>query len=257
MKKAIILSAVLFIGLSCLAQRNLNVQMVYVKGGTFFRGSDDPKYNDPEFDNEKPVHRITVTSFYIGKYEITQGQWKKLMGILPPSYTGIDYINKGCDDCPIVKVNYEDVQEFIRRLNEKFPGKNYRLPTELEWEFAARGGNYTGKYRYAGANKLSTVGWYGRRRGAPHPVGQKEPNELGIYDLSGNVSEWCSDWYDADYYKTTLDAIDPKGPETGEEKVLRGGSYYDKDEVCRTVYRDHISPEKRRWNIGFRLATDN
>ncbi len=257
MRKALIFLAIIFVSMSCFGQRSLNVQMVYVKGGTFFRGSDDPKYSSSEFDNEKPVHRVTITSFYIGKYEITQGQWLKLMGILPPSYNGVNYINKDCDECPVVDVNYEEVLEFIRRLNEKFPGKNYRLPTELEWEYAARGGKYSGEYRYAGSNKLSTVGWYGRRKGAPHPIGQKEPNEIGIYDLSGNVAEWCTDWYDADYYQTTIDALDPRGPETGEEKVIRGGSYYDKDEVCRTVYRGHIDPKKRRWNIGFRLATDN
>jgi formylglycine-generating enzyme required for sulfatase activity len=179
------------------------------------------------------------------------------MGILPTPYNGADYANKDCDICPVVKVSYDDVQEFIKRLNEKYPGKNYRLPTELEWEYAARGGKYSGNYTYAGSNKLSSVGWYGRPKGATHPIGEKEPNELGIYDMSGNVLEWCSDWYDADYYKTTLDAVDPKGPATGEKKVARGGSYYDDDAVCRTVYRSRFTPKTRQWNLGFRLATDN
>jgi formylglycine-generating enzyme len=257
MKKQILVFAVMLLGGIAYGQGNINVQMVYVKGGYFFRGCDDRKYIAEEFDNEKPVHRVNVTSFNIGKYEITQGQWRTIMGILPPSYTGTDYINKDCDDCPVVKVNYEDIQEFIKRLNAKYPGKNYRLPTELEWEYAARGGKYSGNYTYPGSNKLSSVAWYGRPKSATHPVGGKQPNELGIYDMAGNAMEWCSDWYDADYYKTTLDAVDPKGPATGEKKVLRGGSYYDEDVVCRSVYRSRFAPKTRQWNIGFRLATDN
>ncbi|MBE2290152.1 MAG: SUMF1/EgtB/PvdO family nonheme iron enzyme [Chitinophagaceae bacterium] len=257
MMKRLLLFPALFFGMSVFGQGNINVQMIYVKGGYFFRGADEPKYSGEEFANEKPVHRVNVSSFAISKYEITQGQWRTLMGILPASYIGTDYINKECDDCPVVKVNYDEVQEFIRRLNEKYPGKNYRLPTELEWEYAARGGKYSGNYRYAGSNKLSTVGWYGKPKGATHPVGEKEPNELGIYDMSGNVMEWCSDWYDAEYYKTTLDAVDPKGPAKGDKKVARGGSYFDDDVVCRTVYRSRFAPKTRQWNLGFRLATDN
>lgn len=237
--------------------KHMNIQMVYVKGGTFFRGCDDPKYSGPEFADEKPVHRVSITSYNIGKYEITQGQWKLLMGILPESYNGVDYINKDCDDCPVVMVNYEEVLEFIRRLNDKYPGKDYRLPTELEWEFAARGGKYTGNYTYSGSNKLSTVSWYGKRKGATHPIGQKEPNELGIYDMSGNVAEWCTDWYDPDYYKTTLDAMDPKGPMDGEKKVVRGGSFYTEAVECRIYKRGNYKPKTRRWDLGFRLATDN
>lgn len=257
MKKKFLSLAVLICSSLAYGQTStLNMPMVYIKGGNFFRGSDDSKYNDPEFDNEKPVHRVNVSSFSICKYEVTQGQWKLLMGMLPEAYVGVDYANKDCNDCPVVKVSYEEVQEFIRRLNEK-TGKSYRLPTELEWEFAARGGKYSGNYRYAGSNKLVTVGWYGKSRGATHPVGQKEPNELGLYDMSGNVMEWCADWYDPEYYRTTIDAVDPKGPETGEEKVVRGGSFFTDDKVCRTVYRSHYAPGVSRWDIGFRLAMDN
>lgn len=257
MIKKLLLFTLLTTGSLAWGQGNINVQMVYVKGGNFFRGCDDIRYSSKEYEDERPVHRVNITSFNIGKYEITQGQWRKLMGILPESYIGENYINKDCDDCPVVMVNYEEVQEFIRRLNEKYPGKNYRLPTELEWEYAARGGKYSGKYTYAGSNKLSTVGWYGKAKGATHPIGQKEPNELGIYDMSGNVSEWCTDWYDKDYYKGTLDATDPKGPATGEMKVVRGGSFFEDASRCRTVFRDHYLPKTRRWDLGFRLATDN
>ena len=256
MKKQLLSLTVLFASLVAHGQAGTNIQMVYVKGGNFFRGCDDPKYNTPEYDNEKPVHRVNVSSFSLSKYEITQGLWKSVMGIMPQSYVGVDYVNKECNECPVVRVNYAEVQEFIKRLNEK-TGKSYRLPTELEWEFAARGGKYSGNFRYAGSNKLVTVGWSGRKKGATHPIGQKEPNELGIYDLSGNVAEWCSDWYDGEYYRTTIDAVDPKGPETGDKKVVRGGSYFDEDPACRTVYRASLSPETRRWDVGFRLAADN
>ena len=257
MKKTVLLLAAVIMSLSGICQGDINVQMVYVKGGNFFRGCDDPHYAAEEFDNEKPVHRVNLTSYYIGKYEITQGQWRTIMGIMPPAYNGVEYGNKNCNDCPIVKVSYDDIQEFIKKINLKYPGKNYRLPTELEWEYAARGGKYTENHKYAGSNKLSEVGWYGHRKGATHPIGQKKPNELGVYDMSGNVMEWCSDWYDADYYKTTLDAFDPKGPATGEKKVVRGGSYFDDDVVCRNYYRNRLLPNTRQWNLGFRLAMDN
>lgn len=259
MKRPLLTIAFLFVGAVAFSQRkiNVNIQMVYVKGGYFFRGCDDRKFTATEYDNERPVHRVNVSSFSIGKYEVTQGQWRAIMGIYPPSYNGVDYANKDCDDCPVVKVNYDEIQEFIKRLNEKYPGKNYRLPTELEWEYAARGGQYSGGYKYSGSNKLSEVGWYGRPKTAAHPIGQKEPNELSIYDLSGNVSEWCSDWYDGEYYKTTIDATDPKGPKEGDKKVVRGGSYYDDDVMCRTVYRNRFTPNTKRWDLGFRLAMDN
>jgi len=256
MKRRLIVFSMFLVSLGATAQTSLNVQMVYVKGGNFFRGCDDPKYNTEEFANEKPVHRVNVSSYSISKYEITLGQWKTVMGILPQSYMGVDYVNKDCNECPVVKVTYAEVQDFIKRLNEK-TGKNYRLPTELEWEFAARGGKYSGNYKYAGSNKLATVAWYGKKKGAPHPVGEKEPNELGIYDMSGNVMEWCTDWYDGEYYRTTIDAVDPKGPETGEMKIVRGGSYYDDEKECRTVYRNRLAPANSRWNLGFRLAMDN
>ncbi len=257
MKRPILFFAALFAGYVSFAQHNINVQMVYVKGGQFFRGCDDREYRGAEFDNERPVHRVSVSSFAISKYEITQGQWRTLMGILPPAYNGKDYVNKECDDCPIVMVNYDDIQKFIKKLNDKYPGKNYRLPTELEWEFAARGGKYSEKYKFAGSNKLKDVAWYGVQNGATHPIGKKEPNELGIYDMSGNVMEWTTDWYDPNYYRTTIDASDPKGPEKGEKKVVRGGSYFDDADVCRTTYRSRYAPTTRRWDLGFRLATDN
>jgi sulfatase modifying factor 1 len=233
-----------------------NFQMIYVKGGQFFMGGDDQRYRGEDYANERPVHRISISGFYIGKYEVTQSQWRAIMGINPPAYTGSRYGNKDCDNCPVVKVTWEDVQEFIRRMNMKYPGKRYRMPTEAEWEYASRGGKYSKNYKYSGGDKLSEVGWYGHRNGTTSPVGKKLPNELSIYDMSGNVLEWCSDWFGDEYYKGAVDMIDPKGPDNGELKVLRGGSYSEDADVCRNVHRTRMIPSTSHWDIGFRLAMD-
>jgi formylglycine-generating enzyme required for sulfatase activity len=255
MKKTALLLGLLLMNFWGFGQGEFNIQMVFVKGGQFYMGCDDPKFMDPEYDNEKPVHRVSVTDFYLAKYEVTLGTYRKLMGKFPPAYDGVDYGNKFCDECPIVMMSWEDAQAFIKRLNEK-TGKNYRLPTETEWEYAARGGKYTEGYKFAGSNRPGPVAWWGKIRGTTHPVGEKLPNELGIFDMSGNVAEWCADWYGADYYAGTVDQTNPKGPSTGKLRVVRGGSYYDPEEMCRTVYRNRLAPATRRWDLGFRLAMD-
>lgn len=177
------------------------------------------------------------------------------MGIKPAAYNGVDYGNKDCYDCPVVKVSWEEAQEFIKRLNAK-TGKKYRLPTETEWEYAAKGGRYSKANEYSGSNKINEVAWYGKPNSTTHVVGKKKGNEVGIFDMTGNVAEWCEDWYGEDYYKHTIDAINPKGPEKGTKKILRGGSYYDDDVICRNVYRSRETPSTSKWNIGFRLAMD-
>jgi len=232
-----------------------NIQMIFVKGGSFYMGCDDPQYHDVKYANERPLHRVHISSYYIAKYEVTNGMWRAVMGIYPPAYNGVDYANKACDDCPVVKVSWDDAQEFIRRLNEK-TGKKYRLPTETEWEYAARGGNYASNSKYPGSNNINEVAWWGKHNGATHPVGTKKPNELSIYDLAGNVSEWCQDWYGEDYYSGTIDANDPKGPATGTQRVVRGGSFFTDDEVSRSVYRSFLPQDTRQWDLGFRLAMD-
>ncbi len=214
--------------------------MVFVPGGSFQMGSDDGE------DDEKPVHTVQLDDFYIGKYEVTQKQWREVMGENPSSF-------QGCDDCPVEQVSWNDVQEFIQKLNAQ-TGQNYRLPTEAEWEYAARGGQKSQGYQYAGSNNIDEVAWYDGNSGRKtHPVGQKRPNELGLYDMSGNVREWCSDWYGSDYYASSPE-FNPRGPASGSSRVVRGGSWRYLSEVCRVAYRNNFLPEDGFNLLGLRLS---
>jgi len=216
-----------------------DIEMVYVQGGTFQMGSNEGE------SNEEPVHKVTVSSFYIGKYEVTQKQWKDVMKFNPSSFSG-------CDSCPVESVSWNDVQEFIRKLNEK-SGKNYKLPTEAEWEFAARGGNKSRRYAYAGSNNTGDVAWYyGNSNSKTHPVRLKAPNELGICDMSGNVWEWCADWYADDYYNNSP-LNKPENKVQGSAHVCRGGSWLDEPAACRVASRNRFSPDSQRSFVGFRL----
>ena len=200
-----------------------------------------------ENSDEKPIHSVTLSDFLIGKYEVTQKQWRDVTGN-DPSYF------KNCDNCPIEQVSWNDIQEFIQKLNQK-TGKNYRLPTEAEWEYAARGGKKRKGYISSGSNSLGDVAWYTDNSGSKtHPAGQKQPNELGLFDMSGNVWEWCSDWYGSDYYQSSPSS-NPKGASTGSNRVLRGGSWFDYALYCRTALRNYFYPGNRDFFIGFRLAS--
>ncbi len=217
------------------------MQFVFVKGGCYQMGDT---FGDGQA-NEKPVHEVCVNDFYIGKYEVTQGQWKKVMGY------NASYFSSCGENCPVESVSWNDTQEFIRKLNSQ-SGKTYRLPTEAEWEYAARSGGKSEKY--AGGNDVDPVAWYVDNSGRKtHPVGQKRPNGLGLYDMSGNVWEWCSDWHGEKYYSQSS-RDNPGGPSSGSWRVLRGGSCSGSSDYARAADRFFIGPEFRYYYNGFRLA---
>ncbi len=220
------------------SKKSFEPEMVFVKGGTFMMGSNNGD------DDEKPVYQVTLSDFFIGKYEVTQAQWQAVMGNNPSNF-------KGCKNCPVEKVSWTDVQAYITKLNSQ-TGKNYRLPTEVEWEYAARGGNQSKGYIYSGSDNIGTVAWYyDNSSGKTHPVGQKQANELGINDMTGSVWEWCADWY-GNY--TTNAISNPQGSSIGQYRVFRGGSWGNGPQGCRTSNRNSDYPDFLFNDIGFRLV---
>ena len=222
----------------------INIDMVRVEAGTFTMGAT-PEMKNPDND-EKPTHRVTLTNdYYIGKYEVTQALWQMVMGNNPSEFKG--------DNLPVETVSWYDCQEFISKLN-RITGKMFRLPTEAEWEYAARGGNKSRGYQYSGSNNLSDVAWYGNNSGdETHAVGTKQPNELGIYDMSGNVDEWCQDWKGA---YSSSSQVNPTGANSGSSRVIRGGSW-DASAWgwgCRSSYRSCTLPGNRYYGFGLRLV---
>lgn len=214
--------------------------MVLVKGGCFEMGDT---FGDGQV-SEKPVHDVCVNDFYVGRYEVTQRQWVEVMGTN-------QFDLKCCEHWPVYKVSWNDVQNFIRSLNQK-TGKNYRLPTEAEWEYAARSGGK--REKFAGTSSDREVGeyaWYFLNSvDSPHPVGQKKPNELGLYDMSGNAWEWAQDWFDLSYYSNSP-KDNPKGPLRGQERVLRGGDTLNLRSVSS---RSAARPDDNYACCGFRLS---
>lgn len=220
----------------------VSFEMVHVEGGTFSMGATSEQGNEA-YSNEMPVHSVTLNSYYIGKTEVTQALWQAVMGSNPSNFKGADL--------PVECVSRNDCQEFIQKLN-RLTGRNFRLPTEAEWEFACRGGNNSRGYKYSGSNDIDNVAWYWDNSGGKtHPVGTKAPNELGIYDMSGNVWEWCSDRY-ADY--TSYSQTDPTGPQSGSARVYRGGCWDCYARICRSSLRDGNGPTFRYGYLGLRLA---
>ena len=217
--------------------------MVFVKGGCFDMGD----IFGTGASDEKPVHTVCVGDFYLGKTEVTQKQWEDVTGSNPSKFQ--------CGDCPVERVSWNNVQDFIKKLNEK-TGMNYRLPTEAEWEYAARSGGW--KEQWAGTNDKEEIGehtWYGfTAEGRTHAVAEKTPNGIGLYDMMGNVWEWCSDRYNKKYYETDP-SKDPQGPSEGKTRVLRGGGWRSKDKGLRTTDRNYFIPTSKKFSdIGFRLA---
>ena len=222
----------------------LNLQMVYVEGGTFTMGAT-PEQGSEAYDYEKPAHKVTLSSYYIGKFEVTQAQWRAIMGKNPSSFIG--------DNNPVERVSWNEAQEFCQKLST-LTGKKYRLPTEAEWEYAARGGNKSKGYKYSGSNTIGDVAWYTSNSGRKtHPVGQKQPNELGIYDMSGNLWEWCYDWKGS---YSSSPQTNPTGPTSGSTRVFRGGSWEYTAKICRVAYRDGNFPGIRGSYLGLRVVCE-
>lgn len=216
--------------------------MVPVEGGTFTMGATSEQGSDA-WDEEKPAHKVTLSDYYIGQTEVTQALWKAVMGSNPSDSKG--------DNLPVEQVSWDDCQVFIQNLNQ-LTGKQFRLPTEAEWEYAARGGRKSRGYKYAGGNDIGLVAWYEDNSGnETHPVATKQANELGIYDMSGNVWEWCSDRY-GDYQSSSQS--DPQGPSSDSIRVGRGGSYYIGARSCRVSGRDFSAPDSRDSGLGLRLS---
>lgn len=234
--------------------------MVWVSGGTFTMGSTG---SDAESD-EKPLHSVSVSGYYIGKYEVTQTQWTSIMGSNPSDYKG--------DNRPVEEVSWTDCCRFCNALSDHYglqrcysisgsgddatvtmvhSSGGFRLPTEAEWEFAARGGNSSRGYKYSGSDNIDNVAWYTDNSNATHNVGGKNGNELGIYDMSGNVWEWCWDWYGA---YTSQTQTNPTGAYSGSGRVIRGGGWGSNARRCRCADRNFISPSYRDCDLGLRLV---
>ena len=226
-------------------QSNLpEIEMVWVSGGTFTMGATSEQGSDA-YNWEKPAHSVTLSGYYIGKYEVTQKLWKAVMGNNPSGFKG--------DNLPVENVSWNEVQEFIKKLNQ-MTGKHYRLPTEAEWEYAARGGSNSRGYKYSGSNNIGSVAWYTENSGSKtHPVGTKSSNELGIYDMSGNVLEWCQDWYSSNYYSSSSQR-NPQGPASGSFRVGRGGGWLSDARSCRVSNRLGRVPGYWSGALGFRLV---
>jgi formylglycine-generating enzyme required for sulfatase activity len=248
--------------------QNINLDWVNVTGGTFQMGSNDGGSDD------QPVHTVTLTGFMITKYEITNKQYCEFLNYIScnsngsfndPEYGNVEYIDMDDGDC---QINYSTGQFVPESGKDNYPvievswfGANAfarwiggRLPTEAEWEFAARGGNKSHSYTYSGSNNIDDVAWYGDNSGHhTHEVGTKAPNELGIYDMSGNVWEWCHDWYDYDYYSVSPQN-NPQGPSSGTYRVLRGGSWGYGPSNCRVADRGWSNPDDSYSSNGFRVA---
>jgi formylglycine-generating enzyme required for sulfatase activity len=254
-----------------------DIEMVWVEGGSYLMGSNEGE------EDEKPVHEVTLKGFYMGKYEVTRGQFRKFVettnyqteaekdgwawiySVEEKNWVKKEGLNwkkdaKG-NDCynkkenhPVIFVSYNDAIAYINWLKTT-TNKKYRLPTEAEWEYAAKGGNKNSLYKYAGSDNIDEVAWYGNANDETHPIGTKKANALGIFDMTGNVWEWCSDWYDKNHYQYSMKS-NPEGGLTGDYRVLRGGSFSSDSGNCRPANRVNSTPNGRSSIIGFRLAQD-
>ena len=219
----------------------VSFDMVSVAGGAFTMGATSEQGSEADSD-EKPTHKVTLSDYMIAKTEVTQELWQAVMGSNPSYFKG--------NNLPVENVSWHDCQEFIKKLNS-LTGLNFRLPTEAEWEYAARGGKNSKGYKYSGSNDIGSVAWYNDNSSSTHQVATKLPNELGLYDMSGNVWEWCSDWY-GDYSSSSQ--TNPKGPLSGSYRVNRGGSWDRYYRYCRVSSCVGDSPGCGYYTLGLRLA---
>ena len=235
----------------------LNMKMIYVEGGTFMMGAPDDDMDAA--DNEKPQHKVTLDSYYIAEFEVTQYQWEKVMGT--NIYQQQDKANEPTimgvgNDFPMYYINTEEAKKFCKKLT-KLTGKRYNLPTEAQWEFAARGGNKSKGFTYSGSNNVDEVAWYedDRPTNIQHPVGQKQANELGLYDMSGNVWERCLDEYGSYSLKNQTNPVGTLGDDYNDELVVvRGGGFDGPAYCCRITYRGLTPPSFRFDRHGFRVV---
>ena len=278
MKKNLIFIVVMIIMVPAMIyaqQSGINMPvMIKVEGGTFMMG------NAAGSEDEKPIHSVTLDNFYIGKYEVTFRDFKRFIDAtgyltdaeqpdsvnfkhgLPPRganngtwkmYSTNSPVPPSDSIHPVGNISWNDAVEYLKWLSKE-TGKQFRLPTEAEWEFAARGGNKSKGYKFAGGNNLDEVAWFvGNSLKESHNICQKMPNELGIYDMAGNVQEWCSDWYGETYYKVAP-TENPKGPDFGKGRILRGGSWGSQEERMRLTYRNRAFPYNSALDFGFRPA---
>ena len=226
----------------------VSFKMNPVEGGTFTMGTTSEQDSDA-WDDEEPTHSVTLSSYYMGETEVTQALWQAVMGSNPSSYTGDS-------QRPVEDVSWNDCQQFITKLNQlcasQLNGRQFALPTEAQWEYAARGGKQSHGYKYSGSNTLGNVAWYtDNSGGTTHAVGAKQANELGLYDMSGNVWEWCQDWY-GNYGSTAQ--TDPTGPFTGSSRVNRGGGWHSSGGGCRVSLRLNSTPGCPSDDLGLRLS---
>ena len=241
--------------------------LIPVEGGTFMMGATSEQGSEADSD-EKPAHRVTVGNFFIGETEVTQGLWYDVMGTNPSDFQGSNSaFSSRWRELPVENVSWDDCQKFINRLNNRrnemdlgdYPHWKFRLPTEAEWEYAARGGSKSRGYKYSGSNNINDVAWYDGNSNMSqggtqtHPVGTKQANELGIYDMSGNVYEWCQDWYSSSYYGNSPNS-NPCNTQSASYRVLRGGSWFNYAQNCRVAFRYDGFPDFRYFNYGLRLV---
>jgi len=221
-------------------QNNIGMKFKLISAGEFMMGSD-------KWDDSQPVHKVKITEpFYMGVYPVTQREWKAVMGNNPSEFKG--------DDLPVESVSWADCQRFIRKLNSRENGHEYRLPTEAEWEHACRAGS-EGRYCFGDdEGRLSKYAWYrANSNKETHPVGKKRPNRFGLHNMHGSVWEWCEDWVDRDYYERSP-KVDPKGPKSGSYRVIRGGNWSSVTGGCTSANRNYRSPDSRIYLLGFRLV---